>query len=169
MLKAEKKQFISDMESIYNDSEIILLTCYKGLSVAKMFELRRNLKRSQVGFKVVKNKLAEIAAANSGLGDLQGMFIGPIAVAYSSNIVDAVKLIHKFAESNDNLKIIGGVLNNKAISLEEITQISKLPSFEQLRANIVSILQTPATNLVRVINAPATNLAAVINAYANKK
>ena len=69
---------------------------------------------------------------------------------------------------NDNLKVIGGIVNDKILNVVEVQQLAKLPSLDQLRGKIVGILQAPAANLARIVQAPAGSLARVIQAYSEK-
>ena len=80
----------------------------------------------------------------------------------------AAKGVVEFAKANDNLKVIGGIVNDKILNVGEVQQLAKLPSLDQLRGKIVGILQAPAANLVRIVQAPAGSLARVVQAYSEK-
>jgi large subunit ribosomal protein L10 len=98
----------------------------------------------------------------------ENMVTGPIAIAYSSDPVAAAKGVVEFAKKNDNLKLIGGILDNAVLSVEEIQELSKLPSLNALRGKIIGLLQAPASKIASVLVAPAAQLARVISAYATK-
>lgn len=168
MLRSEKKSFVTELEGIYESSNSVIVTHYHGLTVSEVTKLRRNLRENGASFKVVKNTLSRIAASNAGLAGDSEIFSGPTAIAYSEDPVAAAKGVVEFAKTNDNLKIIGGVVNNTVLDLSAIQQLAKLPSLDVLRGQIVGILQTPAANLARVVQAPAVALARVIQAYADK-
>ena len=168
MLRSEKKSFVEELEGIYNNSNSVIITHYHGLSVSEVTRLRRSLRENGASFKVVKNTLSKIAASNAGLAGDSDVFSGPTAIAYSEDPVAAAKGVVEFAKTNDNLKIIGGVVNDKVLDVSSIQQLAKLPSLDVLRGKIVGILQAPAANLARVVQAPAGALARVIQAYADK-
>ena len=168
MLRSDKKSFIAELEDIYKTSNSVIVTHYHGLTVSEVTKLRRNLRENGASFKVVKNTLSKIAASNVELGCDPEMFSGPTAIAYSEDPVAAAKGVVEFAKANDNLKIIGGVVNDKILDVSAIQQLAKLPSLDVLRGRLVGILQTPATNLARVAAAPAGALARVIRAFADK-
>jgi large subunit ribosomal protein L10 len=168
VLRSEKKSFVTELEGIYESSNSVIVTHYHGLTVSEVTKLRRNLRENGASFKVVKNTLSRIAASNAGLAGDSEIFSGPTAIAYSEDPVAAAKGVVEFAKTNDNLKIIGGVVNNTVLDLSAIQQLAKLPSLDVLRGQIVGILQTPAANLARVVQAPAVALARVIQAYADK-
>lgn len=169
MLKLEKKEAVKQIEQIYNSSSSVIVTHYHGLTVSDLNQLRNKLRESGGSFTIVKNTLAKIAAKNAGFQCDESLFSGPVAIAYSEDSLAAAKGVVKFAEANDNLKIVGGVLDGDALSVAEIVQLAKMPSLDELRGKLVALIQTPATNLVRVLQAPGSGLARVISAYANKK
>lgn len=168
MLRSEKKTFVSDLEEIYQASNSVIITHYHGLTVSQLTALRRSLKENGASFKVVKNTLSKIAASNAKVQYDPEMFSGPTAIAYSEDPVAAAKGVVEFAKANDNLKIVGGIVNDKILDVSSIQQLAKLPSLDQLRGQIVGILQAPASKLARVTQAPAGALARVIKAYAEK-
>ena len=166
MLRSEKQSFVSDLEKIYQDSNSVIITHYHGLTVSEITMLRCSLRENGAFLKIVKNTLSKIAASNSKIKHDPEMFSGPTAIAYSEDPVAAAKGVVEFAKANDNLKIIGGIVNNEILDASSIQRLAKLPSLDQLRGKIVGILQAPASNLARVIQAPAGALARVIQAYA---
>lgn len=169
MLRSEKKTFVTDLEGIYNDSNSVIITHYHGLTVSEVTNLRKVLRDNGASFKIVKNTLSKIAATNAKVTHDPALFAGPTAIAYSVDAVAAAKGVVEFAKTNDNLKIIGGIVNDKILSKAEVAQLAKLPSLDQLRGKIVGILQAPAANLARIVQAPAGSLARVVRAYADKK
>ena len=168
MLRSEKKTFVSELEKIYQDSNSVIITHYHGLTVSQITNLRKALRENGASFKIVKNTLSKIAATNVKLTHDPGAFSGPTAIAYSKDPVAAAKGVVEFAKANDNLKVIGGIVNDKILNVVEVQQLAKLPSLDQLRGKIVGILQAPAANLARIIQAPAGSLARVIQAYSEK-
>jgi large subunit ribosomal protein L10 len=168
VLRSEKKTFVSELEKIYQDSNSVIITHYHGLTVSQITNLRKALRENGASFKIVKNTLSKIAATNVKLTHDPEAFSGPTAIAYSKDPVAAAKGVVEFAKANDNLKVIGGIVNDKILNLVEVQQLAKLPSLDQLRGKIVGILQAPAANLARIIQAPAGSLARVIQAYSEK-
>jgi large subunit ribosomal protein L10 len=168
VLRSEKKTFVSELEKIYQDSNSVIITHYHGLTVSQITNLRKALRENGASFKIVKNTLSKIAATNVKLTHDPEAFSGPTAIAYSKDPVAAAKGVVEFAKANDNLKVIGGIVNDKILNVVEVQQLAKLPSLDQLRGKIVGILQAPAANLARIVQAPAGSLARVIQAYSEK-
>ena len=153
MLRSEKKTFVSELEKIYQDANSVIITHYHGLTVSQITNLRKALRENGASFKIVKNTLSKIAATNVKLTHDPEAFSGPTAIAYSKDPVAAAKGVVEFAKANDNLKVIGGIVNDKILNVGEVQQLAKLPSLDQLRGKIVGILQAPAGSIARVIQA----------------
>ena len=168
MLRSEKKTFVSELEKIYQDANSVIITHYHGLTVSQITNLRKALRENGASFKIVKNTLSKIAATNVKLTHDPEAFSGPTAIAYSKDPVAAAKGVVEFAKANDNLKVIGGIVNDKILNVGEVQQLAKLPSLDQLRGKIVGILQAPAANLARIVQAPAGSIARVVQAYSEK-
>ncbi|HJD59726.1 MAG TPA: 50S ribosomal protein L10 [Rickettsia endosymbiont of Omalisus fontisbellaquei] len=168
MLRSEKPVAVEEIVNIYKESPSVIITHYHGLTVSQVSSLRELLKSKEAGFKVVKNTLAKIAANQTGLDNIANLFAGPTAIAYSKEPVEMAKLVVNFAKANDNLKIIGGIVDNHVLDEHSIKELSKLPSLNELRGKIVGLLQAPATKVVGVLQAPSSSMARVIQAHASK-
>ncbi|AAU03612.1 50S ribosomal protein L10 [Rickettsia typhi] len=168
MLRSEKPVAVEDIVNIYKESPSVIITHYHGLTVSQVSSLREALKSKEVGFKVVKNTLAKIAAKHTGLDSITDLFAGPSAIVYSKEPVEMARLVVNFANSNDNLKIIGGIVDNHILDTYAIKELAKLPSLHELRGKIVGLLQAPATKVVGVLQATSSSIARVIHAHAIK-
>jgi large subunit ribosomal protein L10 len=122
--------------------------------------LRSEADQTGGAFMVAKNNLLRIALKEKSKDlakDLDTFLNGPTAVLFSSDPVTAAKIVSKFAEEHDKLKIKTGVMDDKVITFAEISALSKLPSREQLLSSLLAQLQAPAQALVRQLNAPIQN------------
>jgi len=168
MLRSKKKDFVSEMENICTESSAVIFTHYHGLTVSEITNLRRKLRDNDANFKVVKNTLFKIAAKDAKIELDDSLNKGPIAIAYSKDPVSAAKGVVEFIKENDSLKLLGGIVDNTAIDVSAIRELSKLPSLDELRGKIIGLVQAPASKLASVAQAPASQLARVISAFANK-
>ena len=168
MERAEKQQWINNIHEDLSATDIVIVTHYKGLTVANMTELRSIARDAGATFRVTKNRLVKLALKNTAYDALADMFTGPTAVAYANDPVAAAKIIADFSKKNDKLSIIGGAFGSKLLNTDDIQQLATLPSLDELRAKIISIIQTPATRIAGVVQAPAGQLARVFGAYAKK-
>ncbi|MFK8040158.1 MAG: 50S ribosomal protein L10 [Rickettsiaceae bacterium] len=167
MLKSEKINCVKSLEDVYSNSLSLVVVHYHGLTVNELEELRSTLREHNAYLKIAKNTLLKIAAQNIGLVQVRNILSGPTAVIYSEDSLSAVKHAVKFAKSHKNLNIIGGIVDEVLLSIDEIKQIAELPSIEVLRAKIVGLLQAPAQKLASVTQAPASNLARLFKIYSN--
>lgn len=168
MLRVEKHEFVTKLEAIYTNSSSVIVTHYHGLSVAQITSLRNALRAQGAGFKVIKNTLSKIAADNSGLSKIATILNGPTAIAYANDPVTAAKVVVEFSKTNEQLQIVGGVIDNELLNSAQVLQIAKLPSLNELRGKMIGVLQAPATKLATILQVPAAGLARILQAYASK-
>lgn len=143
-----------------NDSKAIILTEYAGLTVSEQNMLRNEADKTGGSFLVTKNNLMRLALEEKSkdLAKQLGDYLqGPTAVLFSPDAVSAAKVVAKFSEDHEKLKIKTGVMDDKVITIAEIQALSKLPSREQLLASLLAQLQAPAAALVRQLQAPMQN------------
>ena len=165
MDRAQKEAKIAEMHQSFQGAEIMVVTHQTGLSVAESTDLRRQMRAAGATFRVTKNRLARIALKGTKFENLDGLFTGPTAVAFSEDPVAAAKVAVDFAKSNDKLTIVGGALGAKELDQTGVEALAKLPSLDELRATIVGMINTPATRIAGVLQAPGGQLARVVNAY----
>ena len=168
MDRSEKEQLVSSLRQGLAESNLIIVTQQTGLTVAEVSDLRRQIREAGAQYKVAKNTLARLAVAGTDNESINVLFSGPTALAYSKDPVAAAKVTIKFANSNEKLKVVGGILNGKVLNGKDIETLSKLPSLDELRAKIIGIISTPATRVAGILQAPAGQLARVFSAYGKK-
>jgi large subunit ribosomal protein L10 len=137
----------------------VLITHYQGLSVKQIDELRSEMRKHGILFKITKNRITKIALEGSKYKKLENLFTGPTAVAFSEDAIMSAKILTKFAKKNPNLKIIGGIIEEEPISVEEVEKISTLPTLDEARAKIASILTAPAQKIISILLAPGSKIA----------
>lgn len=169
MNRAEKQELIEDVHAKLKASSTMVVTQYRGLTVAEITDLRRKMRDSGAGFKVSKNRLVKLAAKNTIFEPATDMLKGPTAVAFSSDPVAAAKGVVEFAKNNEKLIIVGGMYNEQKLDKKAIEALAKLPSLDELRAKIVGMLRTPATRIACVLQAPGGQVARVIAAHSKKE
>lgn len=168
MDRQQKKQVVDTLGEEIGKAGTVVVTHYKGLTVADMTALRRKSREAGVTFRVAKNRLVKIALKDTGFDGLSDLFSGPVAVAYSEDVVAPAKVVADFAKENEKLVVIGGGMGDKVLDSAGVMALSKMPSLDELRAKIIGMLNTPATRIASVVQAPGGQVARVINAYATK-
>ncbi|TAE79994.1 MAG: 50S ribosomal protein L10 [Alphaproteobacteria bacterium] len=165
MDRIQKKAWIKDFSEDSSCADIVIVTHYKGLTVAQMTALRGKIRACGATFKVTKNSLAKLALKDGQFAHLDSFFVGPTAVAYANDPVAAAKVLAEFAKTNDKLVLLGASFAGKVLEQKELQELAKLPSLDELRAKIIAIINTPAVRIAGVTQAPAGQLARVFSAY----
>lgn len=166
MLRAHKEATVGGLHEVIGRAGVVVVTHYKGLSVAEMTDLRRGMREAGATFKVTKNSLAKLALADTDYAGLGDYFVGPTGIAVSSDPVAAPKAAVAFAKKNEKLVIIGGGIGGQVLPPEQVRALAELPSLDELRAKIVGLLTTPASRIVGVLQAPGGQIARVLAARA---
>ena len=168
MNRTEKAELIETLQSTFGAATSVVVTHQTGMTVAESSELRRKMREAGATFKVTKNRVTKLALQGTPFEDLAEFFTGPTAVSTSSDEIAAAKTIFEFTKTNDKVSIVGGGLDGKILSKEEVFALAKLPSLDELRGKIVGLLQAPACKVAGVIAAPAGGLARVVKARSDQ-
>lgn len=169
MDRAQKAAEIEGLKSVFAGAGAVVVTHYSGLSVAEMTELRNRLRKEGAQLKVVKNTLVQ-KALDGSVGEAgDALFTGPVAIAFGPDAVSAAKVVTQYAKDNDKFKLVGGILGQTTVLDETaVRSLATLPSLDQIRGQLIGLIQAPATKIAGVLQAPAGQLARVFNAYATK-
>jgi large subunit ribosomal protein L10 len=166
--RAEKSQLVDTLATVFQDTGVIVVAHYSGLTVAQMTALRAKMREAGGGVRVAKNRLVKLALKGTGAESISDLFEGPTVVAFSKDPVAAAKVAVDFAKVNDKLVIRGGAMGSTALDADGVKALATLPSLDELRGKLVGLIASPATKVARVLNAPASQLARVLSAYAEK-
>ena len=160
----EKKQAVSELAQKLERSNIVITTSYRGLSVTEMTELRRRLRKEQIEYRVIKNTLARFAAEQAGKEGLNSIMEGPTAIAfgYGEVVVPAKALIDYIRSASSELRISGGLIEERVLSASEVATLATLPPKEVLIAKLLSGMQGSISALVNVLNANVTGLISLL-------
>src|SRR3984885_4756925 len=144
MDRAHKAESIETLKGVFADAGAVVVTHYMGLTVAEMTDLRIRLRKEGAALKVVKNRLAQKALNGAGEG-AHDLFKGPVAIAYGVDPVSAAKVATQYAKDNDKFSVIGAMMGEQVLDAKGVDALAKLPSLDQLRAQIVGLISSPAT------------------------
>ena len=168
MNRSEKAEAIAELNQIFKDANLMVVTRQSGLTVQEVTDLRRRIRAAGASYKVAKNRLTRLALEGTAFKDIGPMFVGPTAIAHSKDPVAAAKVAVTYAKGNDKLSIVGGALNGQVLDVKGVQTLAALPSIDELRAKLIGLVQAPATKIAGVLQAPAGQLARVFSAYAAK-
>ena len=152
----QKKVLVEEITNKLKNSVTAVVVDYRGLNVAEVTELRKQLREAGVEFKVYKNTLTRRAAEAAGLSELSGVLTGPNAIAFSSeDAVAPAKIINEFAKTHEALEIKAGVIEGTIATAEDVKALAELPSREGLLSMLLSVLQAPMRNFALAVKAVA--------------
>ncbi|MCM3768193.1 50S ribosomal protein L10 [Neobacillus niacini] len=151
-----KKVVVEEIADKLKASVSTIVVDYRGLSVAQLTELRKQLREAGVEFKVYKNSMTRRAAEVAGLSGLNDALTGPNAIAFSTeDVVAPAKILNDFAKKNEALELKAGVIEGTIATVEEVQALAELPSREGLLSMLLSVLQAPIRNLALAAKAVA--------------
>ena len=157
------------MKDFFTKKSYIFITHYQGLNVKQIDDLKSEMRKHGILFKITKNRITKLALEGTKFKKLEELFKGPTAVAFSDDPITSAKILTKFAKKNNNLKIIGGLMEENPLSLEEVAKIATLPTLDEARAKITGILAAPAQKIVSILLAPGSKIAILAHAKSIKK
>ena len=169
MHKDKKKNYIEEMKVFFKKTSSLFVTHYQGLTVKQIDELRSEMRKHGILFKITKNRITKLALEGSKFKKLENLFSGPTAVAFSEDAISSAKILTKFAKKNPNLKIIGGIMEEEPLTKEEVANIATLPTLDEARAKIVGILTAPAQKIMSILLAPGLKIAILAHAKSINK
>lgn len=153
---AKKAEAVKNVNEMLTNAETAIVVDYRGLTVAEVTDLRKQLRDAGIKMMVIKNKILERAVEGTDYGDLKSTFVGPTAVAFSDeDAIAPAKILKKFADDHEALEIKGGFIEKKVQTLDKINEYATLPSREDLLSMLASALQDPMRKIARAVKAVA--------------
>jgi large subunit ribosomal protein L10 len=166
----QKTAVIAALHERISSSSLGVVTEYRGLTVAQLNKLRRELQAAGATYRVSKNTLTRRAIKETAFAKLDELLRGPTGlVTTDKDPVAVAKILVKFAEQNDKLKISGAVLDGEQLAPAAVSALAKLPSREVLLAQLLGLLQAPASQLLRTIQEPGASLVRLLGAIEKTK
>ncbi|MCB0363642.1 MAG: 50S ribosomal protein L10 [Bdellovibrionales bacterium] len=172
MTRADKAEEISKISERFAKAKAAFLVDFKGMSVEKVTDLRKQLAPVHSEMRVVRNTLARRALVDHPQSEaaLKDEFVGTNAIVFAYEDASAsAKLLADFAKKVEELQVKSGVMDGKALDESKINYLATLPSKEQLRATLLGTLQAPMAKFVRTLEAVPGGFARVLNAYKESK
>jgi len=169
LTKEQKKQLVEYVRERVQISKSLVFIDYRGLTVAEFGEIKKTLRREGSELRVIKKRLLERAAKDAGVEVNAKDLEGQVAVAFSlQDEVSAAKIIESFAKKNEKIKMLGGVLDKVQISADSVKALAKLPSKQELIAQVVRTINAPVSSFVRVLSGNIRGLVQVLKAVSEK-
>lgn len=162
MNRKEKEKVISDLTSSLDQSELLVVMHQKGLDAGETSSLRSEMKKADVTCRVAKNTLFALAVKDTKYDAISKYLSGPTLFAYSNDPIAAAKVSIDFSKKNDKIDVLCGVLKGNFLDANQVKSLASLPSLEELRANIVGVIQAPATKIAKIMAEPAAQITRVV-------
>lgn len=162
--KSEKESVVLEIKEKFESSQSAVLADYRGLNVAESTRLRRRLRDAGCEFKIAKNTLASLAAAQVGLEELKPFLEGQVAIAFGADPVAPAKILSEFIREIKKMEIKAGVLEGKVIDARGVKELADLPSREVLLAKVLGGMQTPLYGFASVLQGTLRSLVYTLEA-----
>jgi len=168
MDRSQKADSVAQLNAVFNEVGVVVITRNLGLTVAQSTVLRGKVRDAGASYKVAKNSLAKLAIKDTAYEGIGEYLTGPTAIATSVDPVAAAKAVVEFAKTNDKLEIVGGAMGSLVLNADGIKALATMPSLDELRGTLIGLVQAPATKIAQLTTAPAAKLARVFGAYAKE-
>lgn len=165
-----KQGEVEELSEKIKKAQSFVLADYRGINVEQVTQLRNDLRKAGVEYKVIKNTLTRFAAKENGLDDLIPHLEGPTAIALSeTDPVAPAKVLSEYAKKNENFKLKVGYVEGKVISVSQIKELADIPPREVLISKVLGGFNSPIAGFVNVLNANIRGLVVALNAIAEKQ
>ena len=161
MNKVKKQEYIKEMTTQFDNSEAVIVAHYQGLTMTQLDELRSKMREHGIIFKITKNRITKLALEKTKCKDLSSLFTGPTAVAFGEDAIMSARILSEFAKDNENLKLIGGIMDDEVLDQAGVQNVASLPTLDEARANIVGILNAPASKLISILLAHSKKMSSL--------
>jgi large subunit ribosomal protein L10 len=171
MPTAKKREKVKELQTLLTGSEVLIFTDYRGMTVADITNLRRQLRDKGVEYHVAKNTLTTLAAtrANLDVETLGTLLDGPTAIAFvGDDIPGGAKALHDFVRTSRVMQIRGGLIGRQVISADQVSDLTKILTREQYIAQMLGSMKAPMSNLVGVLSNTIRGFMNVLNAHIEK-
>ncbi len=165
-----KRETVAELVEVFSSHPTSIIADYRGLKVSELGTIRRSLRDKGVEYRVVKNRLARIAAEQAGVGEMSSLLEGPTGIALGSG--DEASVAKSFLDAVRPFKTVvvrGGVLRGRRIAATDVTRLSTLPAREVLLGQLAGGIAAPLSTMAGLLSAPLRNLAYALQQVADQK
>jgi large subunit ribosomal protein L10 len=167
--KSKKPQTIDRINRNFKENDAVFLINQNRMTVANTEDFRKRLRGVNSSYLVCKNTLVRLAVKDTPFECITPRIGGQTAIVFSKDLTGAAKVVQEYAEkSEEKITVLCGGYCEKLLTSAEVAAISKLPSMDELRSKIISVVQAPAQRMAAILQAPASQIARVVQAYSRK-
>ena len=164
-----KRRTVEELREQLDRSSTLIVSEYRGLTVREIAEIRRSLRKQAVTYRVVKNRLMKIAAADTRGSALDPLLVGPTAIAFGTDEAGTAKAVLEVMRPFKQVRITGGLLGDRAIDASGVTRLATLPGRDVLLSQIAGAFAAPMATTAGLFDAPLRDVAGLVTALADKR
>ncbi len=168
LTKEQKQQIVEELTDKLKCQKALVFTDFRGLKVGEMMDLRKQLREVEIEYKVAKKTLIKLALKKAKNETDVSQFEDSVALAFGfADPIIPAKIISKFAKEHKNLKVLGGMMEDKFLTVEEVKELAMIPSKDELLIKLIVSLKSPISGFVNVLEGNIRNLIGVLGAIKN--
>lgn len=169
--RSQKEKVLSELIKQFGDAQSVIFVKNNGLSMEDISTLRGLLRKEEAIFKIAKKTLMSLAIKENNLPEVDdNIFNGPVAATFSfKDQIVAAKVLANFAKTNQKLELVGGILEGKVLSRDDVAALAKLPSKQELLGILVGTMQAPVRGFASTLAGTMRNLVSVLDQVAKAK
>lgn len=164
-----KQATVAELREQLAKNRTLIVSEYRGLTVREIGEIRRALRKQDVSYRVVKNRLMKIAAEDSVRSALETLLVGPTAIAFGNDEVATAKVVIDTMRPYKQVRITGAVLGGRALDADNVTKLATLPGREVLLGQAIGAITAPLAQTAGLLNASLARTAALVQALADQR
>ena len=164
-----KREVVAELREELSRNRTLIVSEYRGLTVKEIAEIRRSLRKQDVTYKVVKNRLMRIAASDSVGTALDALLVGPTAIAFGNDESATAKAVIDAMRPYKQVRITGAVLGSQAIDGDGVTRLAALPSRDTLLSQLAGAFAAPMATTAGLFDAPLRDIAGLVAALADQR
>jgi large subunit ribosomal protein L10 len=164
-----KRETVAELREELAQHRTLIVSEYRGLTVKEIAEIRRALRKQDVSYRIVKNRLMRIAAQDTVGEALGPLLTGPTAIAFGTDEASTAKAVLDATRQFRVVKVTGGVLGNRAIDADGVTRLAALPDRDTLLSQVAGVLAAPLATMAGLLDAPLRDIAGLTQALADRK
>lgn len=167
--RQKKEEILAELTELFKDAKSVSFGQYAGMSVAEISDMRNKMRENGVKFKVAKRTLFKIAAKENGIELPDEIMEGTVGAAFSyDDAVSGPKLLKETSKEVEVVKLMGGIMEGKVMTITQMQELADLPSKEELLAKFVGMMQGPLRGFHGVLNSGLGSFARVLQGYADQ-
>ncbi|TAL10140.1 MAG: 50S ribosomal protein L10 [Chloroflexota bacterium] len=164
-----KRRVVDELRQQLDLSSTLIVSEYRGLTVKEIAEIRRSLRKQDVTYRVVKNRLMKIAASDTRGSALDELLVGPTAIAFGTDEAATAKAVIDAIKPFKQVRITGALLGSRAIDAASVTRLAALPSRDVLLSQVAGAIAAPMATMAGLFDAPLRDVAGLVGALADKR